>query len=312
MQVIETPREMQAWSERNRRAGQRIGFVPTMGYLHEGHLALVREARRRAERCVVSIYVNPLQFGAGEDLDRYPRDLERDSRLLREAGVHVLYLPTTAVMYPPGFQTAVTVSEVPQGLCGRSRPTHFGGVSTVVTKLFNTVKPHVAVFGEKDFQQLATIRRLVLDLDLDVEIVGVPTVREPDGLARSSRNSYLSPAERTAALCVPRSLAAARQLVRGGQRDAAAVRTAVEAVLKSEPLARIDYVEVVHAETMKPLAELSGDALVAVAVWIGKTRLIDNWRAVPDASGDSIRQLEAAPQRRTGARSDDDALSRTE
>lgn len=276
MEILERIQDMQAWADRTRQAGQRIGFVPTMGYLHEGHLSLVREARRRADRCVTSIFVNPMQFGANEDLDRYPRDLERDSTLLRHAGVDALYFPDAATMYPDGFQTEVGVTRVTRGLCGRSRPTHFRGVTTVVTKLFHAVKPHVAVFGEKDFQQLATIRRMVADLDFDIEIIGVPIAREADGLAMSSRNANLSPTERDAARCLSRALGAAREAVRGGERHAAPLLARVRTVLEGEPLARVDYAELVDASTLETVTEIRGPALLALAVFMGRTRLIDN------------------------------------
>ncbi len=276
MQTIDQVAAMQAWSDATRGAGQRIGLVPTMGYLHAGHLSLVHEARRRSDRCVASIFVNPLQFGANEDLAKYPRDLARDSSQLAEAGVDVLYLPDAAAMYPPGFQTEVTVSGLTRGLCGRSRPTHFRGVTTVVAKLFNAVKPHVAVFGEKDYQQLATIRRMAADLDFEIEVIGMPIVREADGVAMSSRNAYLSPAERDAARCLSRALAAAREAVAGGEADAAAVLARAQRVCEAEPLARLDYAELVDAETLEPVARLERAALLALAVYIGKTRLIDN------------------------------------
>ena len=276
MEVIATPRAMQAWADGVRMKGERIGLVPTMGYLHEGHLSLVDVARRHAQRCVASIFVNPLQFGANEDLARYPRNLERDSALLTQAGVDVLFHPDAAAMYPAGFQTSVAVRDVTQGLCGASRPTHFGGVTTVVAKLFNVVKPHVAVFGMKDFQQCVTIRRMVRDLDFDVEVVAAPIVREADGVAMSSRNAYLSESERTAARCLVRALRAAEDLVRGGERDANAVRRAVRALIAQEPLARIDYVELVDPETMTAIDTVGGEALLALAVFIGRTRLIDN------------------------------------
>jgi len=276
MRTIETVPEMQAWADATRQAGLRIGFVPTMGYLHEGHLSLVREARRRSDRCVVSIFVNPLQFGPGEDLDRYPRDLARDRAALSAEGAGVLFLPRADEIYPQGFQTEVCVAEVTQGLCGAARPGHFNGVTTVVAKLFNAVKPHVAVFGEKDFQQLVTIRRMVADLDFDIDIVGAPIVREADGVAMSSRNAYLSPREREAARVLSRCLAAARSLVDSGVREAAAVRGRVDRELKSEPLARVDYVALVDPATMAPIGDIAGPTLLALAVFIGKTRLIDN------------------------------------
>lgn len=276
MQEIATAAAMRAWSDEARRAGRRIGLVPTMGYLHAGHISLVAEARRRAETCVASIFVNPMQFGANEDLSRYPRDLPRDREALQGAGVDVLYLPTADEMYPPGFQTEVTVTEVSGGLCGASRPGHFRGVTTVVTKLFNAVKPHVAVFGEKDFQQLAVIRRMANDLDTGIEVIGAPIVRETDGLAMSSRNAYLSREERAAALCLSRALAAARTVVADGTRDADAVLSAVRAVIDAEPAARVDYVELVDADSLQPVPRIAARALLALAVFLGRTRLIDN------------------------------------
>ena len=273
---LTTPAAMREWSDRTRAAARRIGLVPTMGYLHDGHLSLVAEARRRADACVASIFVNPLQFGANEDLAKYPRDLMRDRAALERAGVEALYLPSPESMYPHGFQTEVAVSGVSAGLCGRSRPGHFRGVTTVVAKLFNAAKPHVAVFGEKDFQQLAVIRRMTVDLDLGIEIVGVPTLREADGLAMSSRNAYLSPAERAAALCLSRALAAGRAAFDGGARDAATVLASTGAVLAAEPLARVDYAELVDAESIEPVTAIDRPAVLALAVLIGRTRLIDN------------------------------------
>lgn len=276
MREIQTPTEMAAWAEAERLAGRRIGLVPTMGYLHAGHLALVHEARRHAERTVLSIFVNPLQFGPQEDLARYPRDLERDRRLCEEAGVDALYLPDVAHMYPEGFETHVEVERATQGLCGAFRPGHFRGVTTVVAKLFHVTRPHVAVFGEKDFQQLAVIRRMVRDLDFGIEIVGLPTVREADGLAMSSRNVYLSPDERRAALCVPRALEAARVLWRAGERDGLRLLAAARRTLGDEPQARIEYVSLCDAETMQEVGTASAPALLAIAIRIGRTRLIDN------------------------------------
>ncbi len=276
MLELETPATMREWADTTRRADRRIGFVPTMGYLHEGHLSLVAEARRRADACVASIFVNPMQFGANEDLAAYPRDLDRDRTALCAAGVEVLYRPSAASMYPSGFQTEVAVAGVTKGLCGRSRPGHFRGVTTVVAKLFNAVKPHVAVFGEKDFQQLAAIRRMTADLDLGIEIVGGPIVRESDGLAMSSRNAYLSAAERLAARCLAAALAAATERYRTGCREPDALVDAARAVLAVEPLARVDYIELVDAAALEPVATIERPVLLAVAVFIGRTRLIDN------------------------------------
>lgn len=276
MDVISTPHEMQAWADGVRSRGERIGLVPTMGYLHAGHISLVDVARRHAQRCVVSIFVNPLQFGAQEDLARYPRDLDRDSALLRAAGVDVLFHPDTTAMYAPGFQTDVTVRDVTQHLCGASRPGHFRGVTTVVAKLFNTVKPHVAVFGMKDFQQCVTVRRMVRDLDFDVEVLAAPIVREPDGVAMSSRNAYLSETERAAAGCLIRALHAAEDMVRGGERRGRVVVECVRTVIARASPARIDYVELVDPETMEDIETLDHSALLALAVFVGRTRLIDN------------------------------------
>lgn len=276
MQTVTTVHDMQAWADAQRAAGRRIGFVPTMGYLHAGHISLVAEARRRSDVVVASIFVNPMQFGANEDLDRYPRDLDGDSRKLSEAGTEVLFLPTAGEMYPAGYQTAVTVEQLTQGLCGASRPTHFRGVTTVVAKLFNMVKPHVAVFGEKDFQQLTAIRRMATDLNFDIDIVGGPIVREADGLAMSSRNAYLTAPERQAALCLSQALASARGAVELGETDVLRIVAAARRVINDQPLARIDYATLVDAETLSEISELQRPALLALAVFLGKTRLIDN------------------------------------
>lgn len=277
MQIVADIGAMQRWADAARAAGRRIGFVPTMGYLHEGHLSLVRLARARADLVVASIFVNPTQFGPGEDLAAYPRDLDGDSARLRAEGTDVLFLPTAATMYPRGFQTSVAVAGVTRGLCGASRPVHFGGVATVVTKLFHIVKPHVAVFGCKDFQQLVTIRRLVADLDFDIDIVGGPIVREADGVAMSSRNAYLAPDERRAAVCLSQALAAARDLhENAGVTAAAELLAAVRARIGAEPLATLDYAELVDADTLEAIDTVTGPALLAVAAGFGKARLIDN------------------------------------
>lgn len=276
MKIISNVSDMQRWADDARRRGQRIGFVPTMGYLHAGHLSLVEIARRHADLVVASIFVNPMQFGPTEDLSKYPRDLERDSELLRDAGTDVLFFPSEAEMYPRGFQTSVTVENVTRGLCGAARPVHFRGVTTVVTKLFNVVKPHVAVFGKKDYQQWITIRRLVTDLNLDIEIIGGDIVREADGLAMSSRNAYLSAAQRSAALCLSRALAVAEAAIQRGESQADSVREAAQRVIAGEPAAQLDYIEIVTSDTLEPVTEIAGEVLIALAVFIGKTRLIDN------------------------------------
>jgi len=259
----------------------RIGLVPTMGALHEGHLSLVRHARSADDMVVVSIFVNPTQFGPSEDFARYPRDPDRDLALLRDLGTDVVFMPPVEEIYPQGFDTHVEVEKLTQRLEGASRPGHLRGVATVVTKLFNVVQPHRAYFGQKDAQQLAVIRRLARDLDLTVEVVGLPTVREPDGLAMSSRNAYLSPEERQAAPVLYRSLEAAQELWRSGVRDASLIRRRVTEVLAAEPLARVDYVSVADAETLEELETVDRPALVSLAARFGKTRLIDNVTLTP-------------------------------
>jgi pantoate--beta-alanine ligase len=260
---------------RHEMAGS-VGLVPTMGALHEGHLSLVRHARAHDDTVVASIFVNPTQFGPGEDYARYPRDPDRDLALLRDLGTDLVFMPPAEDVYPEGFDTYVQVEKLTQRLEGTHRPGHFRGVATVVTKLFNVVQPHHAYFGQKDAQQLAVIRRLARDLDLPVEVVGLPTVREPDGLAMSSRNMYLSPEERQAAIVLYRSLEAAQELWRSGVRDAARIRDRMSEVLAAEALARIDYVSVADAETLAELETVDRPALVSLAVRIGETRLIDN------------------------------------
>lgn len=276
IQVIERIRAMQAWADEVRGEGRRIGLVPTMGFLHEGHLSLIRLARERADVVVVSIFVNPTQFGPEEDFERYPRDFERDRGLVERAGGEVIFEPSVEEMYPPEFCTTVHVERLTEGLCGASRPGHFRGVTTVVTKLLCAVKPHVAVFGQKDFQQAVVIRRMVRDLNLDVEVVMGPIVREADGLAMSSRNAYLSPEERRDALVLFRSLERAKEMVRAGEREASRIIEAMKEEIQARPTARTDYVAVVDAETLMPVARVKGWVLVALAVWIGGTRLIDN------------------------------------
>ncbi|MET0727232.1 MAG: pantoate--beta-alanine ligase [Acidimicrobiales bacterium] len=259
-----------------RAAGRTVGFVPTMGFLHAGHASLMQAARAAHEVVVTSIFVNPLQFGPSEDLDAYPRDLTGDTALAERCGVDLLFVPSTREMYPDRMRTTVSVSEVSRGLEGRSRPTHFDGVTTVVAKLFAIVGPCSAYFGEKDFQQLAVVRRMVHDLSLPVEVVGCPTVREADGLALSSRNAYLTAAERAAAPIVHAALQAARAAIRDGETDPAAVRAAMASLIEAEPLAELDYAEVVDAATFAVPDPLRGTLRLLAAVRFGKARLIDN------------------------------------
>jgi pantoate--beta-alanine ligase len=276
MRIIENIAGMREWSEAERRAGNRIAFVPTMGFLHRGHLCLVRDARAHGDRLVVSIFVNPTQFGPGEDFSGYPRDFERDCELLKAEGVDALFHPSVEEMYPQGGQTLVEVEKLSLPLCGASRPGHFRGVATVVTKLFNIVLPHLAVFGEKDYQQLQVIRRLVRDLSLGVEIIGHPIVREADGLAMSSRNAYLSETERAAAVCLSRALCRTERLFKRGELSARVlVRNALDE-LEKEPLANVEYARLCDAETLDEIDVIDDAAVLALAVRIGKARLIDN------------------------------------
>ena len=275
--VIATPAQMSAWSDEARARGRRIAFVPTMGALHAGHVALLEEGRRHGDALVLSIFVNPTQFGPLEDLDRYPRDLAGDLATAAPSGVDVIFVPERAVMYPAGHQTTVQVHELEQGMCGAVRPGHFVGVATVVCKLFNIVRPHVAIFGEKDFQQLAVIRRMVRDLNMPVEIVGHPTVREPDGLAMSSRNKFLSAGERDRALRLSRGLFAGRARFTSGERDAAVLIAETRRALEGA-VDRIDYIDLRDAEDLSHLVVVDRPAVLAVAAFVGKTRLIDNVR----------------------------------
>ena len=278
MTLVKTVAGMKALSREWHRDGKKIGFVPTMGYLHEGHLSLVRGSKARADVTVVSIFVNPTQFGPNEDLKKYPRDLEKDTAYLESMGVDCLFYPDASEIYPPGYRTTVEVQGLQDKLCGRSRPGHFRGVATVVLKLFDIVRPDFAFFGAKDAQQDLIIKRMAADLDLDLEVVTCPIVREPDGLALSSRNAYLAPAERKTALVLSRSLVWAERAVAAGERDAARLVGGIRSVIEGEPLARVDYVEAVDPETLEPVAEIRGPVLVALAVFIGSTRLIDNVR----------------------------------
>jgi pantoate--beta-alanine ligase len=253
-----------------------VGLVPTMGFLHEGHLSLVKRACEQSASVVVSIFVNPTQFAPTDDLDAYPRDLERDAALLQEAGADLLWMPTAEVMYPPDFQTWVDVEKITQPLEGEKRPGHFRGVATVVTKLFNAVQPQKAFFGQKDAQQAAVIRQMVRDLNMPVEIVTQPIVRERDGLAMSSRNTYLNPAERQAALVLSKSLKAAKSAYEKGQNSADILRSIMEEIINAEPLARLEYVSCADYDSLTELNFVNKKALLSMAVYVGKTRLIDN------------------------------------
>ena len=264
---------VKAW----KKEGLTVGFVPTMGYLHEGHKSLIDAARKENDRVVVSIFVNPMQFGPTEDLESYPRDLKKDSALCETAGVDLIFHPEPEEMYADGFCSYVDMNGLTTELCGKTRPIHFRGVQTVVLKLFHIVTPDRAYFGQKDAQQLAVIRRMVKDLNVDTQIIGCPIIREADGLAKSSRNTYLSTEERQAALVLSRSLKAGKALVDAGETNAAAIKSAITAELEKEPLAKIDYVDVVDFDTITPVETLDGSILVAIAVYIGKTRLIDNF-----------------------------------
>jgi pantoate--beta-alanine ligase len=275
-EVVRSPAAMRALAEDQRRDGRRLCVVPTMGYLHEGHVSLLCAGRSRADFLVMTLFVNPTQFGPGEDLDRYPRDEAGDVDKARAAGVDVVFAPDAAAMYGPGHQTSVEVPELAAPLCGRTRPGHFRGVASVVTKLFHLTLPHVAVFGQKDYQQLVIIRRMVRDLDFGIEVVGMPIAREPDGLAMSSRNAYLGREERAQATSLSRGLRAAEALFASGERAAGALVAAARAPIEAAPLARIDYAELRDADTLADIDRVRAPAVLALAVFFGRTRLIDN------------------------------------
>ncbi len=276
MKICKTIAEMKSEARAARRSGKRVGFVPTMGALHEGHLSLVRAARASSDLVTASIFVNPTQFGPNEDLAKYPRWLERDCEMLEKAGVDVVFAPSVEEMYPAGVVTWVTVEELSNKLDGRSRPGHFRGVTTVVAKLFHVVEPDEAFFGQKDAAQVAVIRRMVRDLNLPVEVVVCPIVREPDGLAMSSRNAYLNPDERKRALVLHRSLMRVQELERSGERTASKLIAAGREEFNRDTAVRLDYFEIVNPETLDPVQDVSQGALVAVAAYVGSTRLIDN------------------------------------
>lgn len=277
MKIAETIQEVREQVKEWRKQGLSVGLVPTMGYLHEGHKSLMDCAVAENDRVVVSVFVNPMQFGPKEDLASYPRDFTRDSALCEETGVALVFHPQPEEMYHEGFSSFVDMNTLTGGLCGKTRPIHFRGVCTVVSKLFHIVMPDKAYFGQKDAQQLAVIRHMVSDLDFGIEIVGCPIVREEDGLAKSSRNTYLDEKERQAALILSKSLKEGKALVDAGETDAGKVRQAITEKLESEPLAKIDYVEVVDWNTLEPVDRIEGPVLAAIAVYIGKTRLIDNF-----------------------------------
>lgn len=279
MNVATTIAEVRAQAAAWRKEGLTVGLVPTMGYLHEGHASLIKASVSQCDRTVVSVFVNPTQFGPGEDLESYPRDFDRDCKLCQAMGADLVFHPEVTELYPGG-KTATYVEildDMPKQLCGKTRPIHFRGVCTVVSKLFNIVLPDRAFFGQKDAQQLAIIRRMVRDLSYGIEIVGCPIVREEDGLAKSSRNTYLNEEERKAALCLSRAIRLGKNMVQEGERDAQVVVNAMSNLIRQEPLARIDYVQAVDGLTMAPTGEIAQDVLVAMAVYIGKTRLIDNF-----------------------------------
>lgn len=277
MKVVKTIKEVREQVNAWRKEGLTVGLVPTMGYLHEGHQSLIRKSVEQNDRTVVSVFVNPIQFGPNEDLEAYPRDLNRDMQAVEEAGGNLIFNPEPSEMYPSHFTSFIDTTETTELLCGAVRPIHFRGVCTVVGKLFNIVKPDRAYFGQKDAQQLATIRRFVRDLDFDIEIVPCPIIREEDGLAKSSRNTYLNPAERQAALILSKSLKLGQQAIEAGERNAETIINIIKTNLQTEPLARVDYVEVVDFANIQRVDKIEGETLVAIAVYIGKTRLIDNF-----------------------------------
>lgn len=277
MRILERINDVRSIVKEWKEQGLKVGFVPTMGYLHEGHESLIKKAVEENDKVVVSIFVNPIQFGPKEDLSTYPRDLDRDSKICKRAGANIIFHPKNEEMYFEDFSTYVDMNGLTNGLCGKSRPTHFRGVCTVVTKLFNIVSPHRAYFGEKDAQQLAIIKRMVRDLNIDIEIIGCPIVREEDGLAKSSRNTYLSKEEREAAIILNKSLKAAKEKIEEGERSSENIIKIIKDIIQSEKLAKIDYVEVVDSFSMESVDKIEKSILVAIAVFIGKTRLIDNF-----------------------------------
>lgn len=277
MKIVSTVNDVRNTVKEWKKNGLKVGLVPTMGFLHEGHLSLIKKAVSENDKVVVSVFVNPTQFGPNEDFEAYPRDLNKDADLCEKTGADLIFHPEPEEMYPEGFCSGVNMTGLTDALCGKSRPVHFQGVCTVVSKLFNIVAPDNAYFGEKDAQQLAIIKRMVKDLNFDIKITGCPIIREEDGLAKSSRNTYLNPEERQAALVLSRAVKCGRRLVEGGEKDSAVILKEMKSIIENEPLARIDYVEIVDMNTMKHIDKVKGDVLCAMAVYIGKTRLIDNF-----------------------------------
>lgn len=277
MKIVSTVNDVRSTVKEWKKNGLKVGLVPTMGFLHEGHLSLIKKAVLENDKVVVSVFVNPTQFGPNEDFEAYPRDLNKDAALCEEAGADLIFHPEPEEMYPDGFCSSVNMTGLTDALCGKSRPIHFQGVCTVVSKLFNIVAPDNAYFGEKDAQQLAIIKRMVKDLNFDIKITGCPIIREEDGLAKSSRNTYLNPEERQAAIVLSKAVKCGRSLVEGGEKDSAVILKEMKSIIENEPLARIDYVEIVDMNTMKNIDKVKGDVLCAMAVYIGKTRLIDNF-----------------------------------
>ncbi len=270
--ILEIKEKVASWKSK----GATVGLVPTMGYLHDGHMSLVHKAVSDNDYVIVSIFVNPIQFGINEDLDRYPKNMEQDTKLCQEANVDAIFYPSAAEMYPSGFSSFIDMSQITETLCGASRPGHFRGVCTVVMKLFNITSADSAYFGQKDAQQLAVIKRMVKDFNMNIKITGLPIVREKDGLAMSSRNTYLSQEERIASLCLSKALIEALQMFRQGIKDVLLLKQHIEQTITSTPFTKIDYIEIVDAETMQPLEHIEAPALCAIAVFIGQTRLIDN------------------------------------
>jgi pantoate--beta-alanine ligase len=276
MKILKKVKQMQEYVTSAKKAGKKVGLVPTMGALHEGHLSLIRQAKKENDVVVVSIFVNPTQFGPKEDFKKYPRPLAKDTKLAKSAGANVIFNPNAAEMYPAGYQTYVEVGKITQGLCGASRPGHFRGVATIVNKLFNAVPADKAYFGQKDYQQVQVIKQMVQDLNIAVQVVTCPIIREQDGLAMSSRNQYLSAEERKSAICLYEALNIAKAMIKSRIKDAGKIKKEIRNIIESNLLAKVDYIEIVNTETLEPVKLIKGKVVIALAVYVGKTRLIDN------------------------------------